>query len=75
MNLLLGFGIFTSTDICNKAFIMQYPGEMMSCSRGRELECSYPPHLEQCVLQLPSALHASDLKFFDQIFILIVTII
>ena len=45
IGLILGHGVFTSIDICNKAVMLQYRSEMISCSNLRELECSYPPHI------------------------------
>ena len=43
--MIIGYGVLTRKHFCNKDFLLQYPGPLLSNSEGRRLEESYPTEL------------------------------
>lgn len=43
--MIIGYGVFTTKDFCNKDFLLQYPGRLLSNSEGKRLEEFYPTDL------------------------------
>ena len=43
--MIIGYGVFTTKDFCNKGFLLQYPGRILNNSEGKRLEESYPTDL------------------------------
>ena len=43
--MIIGYGVFTTKDFCNKDLLLQYSEKLLSNFEGRRLEESYSTHL------------------------------